>query len=102
MSPSLSSAAMPALLLCATSIVGAQTQTGTSAPRETVIVHDKDVAREEPGPNRGTGESVGYYSFGARSQTKDSASVKVYYILSGAGVLTVNGDVKPLKLTQPS
>src|SRR5215831_6251617 len=111
MSESLSRVIVPVLLLCATSAVGAQTQAGLSAPRETVILHDKDVAREEPGPNGGTGESIGYYFFGFRSATTDFAGIfrkrvlhkgasvglglqdrdEVYYILKGTGVLTVNG-----------
>jgi mannose-6-phosphate isomerase-like protein (cupin superfamily) len=101
---------MPALVFMSAIFAG---QSEITPPQriDTIIVRDQDVVVEEGGPNGGTGKSTGYYFFGRRSKILDfpgsfrkrvlhkGSSVgltqqtrdEVYYILSGTGVLTVNG-----------
>lgn len=73
-----------------------------------VIEHDADVARKQPGPHDGGGQTVGYSFFSAvpklnlvfrkrslkpgsaigyHEQTED----EIYYVLSGRGVMTLDG-----------
>jgi mannose-6-phosphate isomerase-like protein (cupin superfamily) len=93
------------------------------ADHGSVIERDGDVARREPGTHNGGGETTGY-SFFAR--VKDPALVfrkralhpgsgiglhtqtvdEVYYILSGTGELTLDGETHPVSagtaiLTRP-
>ena len=80
-----------------------------------VIEHDNDIARAEPGTHNGGGQTVGYSFFekvpnlhlvfrkralkpgsgiGYHEQTED----EIYYVLSGHGVMTLDGkavDVGP-------
>jgi mannose-6-phosphate isomerase-like protein (cupin superfamily) len=80
-----------------------------------IVQHDADVAKNEPGPHQGPGQTVGYVFFektpnlhfsfrkrvlkpgagiGYHEQTED----EVYYVLSGRGVMTLDGtptDVVP-------
>jgi mannose-6-phosphate isomerase-like protein (cupin superfamily) len=80
-----------------------------AADHGSVIEHDGDVARREPGTHNGGGETTGYSFF---ATTKDPAVVfrkralhagsaiglhtqkvdEVYYILSGTGELTLDGE----------
>ena len=80
-----------------------------------VIEHDADVATQQPGPHDGGGQTIGYSFFSAvpklslvfrkrvlrpgsaigyHEQTED----EIYYVLSGRGVMTLDGknvDVGP-------
>ena len=73
-----------------------------------VIEHDADVAKQQPGPHDGGGQTIGYSFFSAvpklslvfrkrvlrpgsaigyHEQTED----EIYYVLSGRGVMTLDG-----------
>jgi mannose-6-phosphate isomerase-like protein (cupin superfamily) len=73
-----------------------------------VIEHDAEVAKDQPGPHNGGGRTVGYSFFaevpklslvfrkrvlrpgsgiGYHAQTED----EIYYVLSGRGVMTLDG-----------
>jgi quercetin dioxygenase-like cupin family protein len=76
--------------------------------RSYLIEHDSEVAAVQPGPHRGTGETVAY-SFFAKAEgfhlafrkraLRPGASIgyhqqredEVYYVLSGRGVMTLDG-----------
>jgi mannose-6-phosphate isomerase-like protein (cupin superfamily) len=74
-----------------------------------MIQHDADVAKEEPGTHKGGGQTIGYSFFakapglpfvfrkralhagsgiGLHTQTED----EVYYVLSGKGEMTLDGE----------
>ena len=78
------------------------------APGGYVLEHDADVAKAEPGTHNGGGQTVGYSFFaktpklalvfrkralkpgsgiGYHEQTED----EIYYVLSGRGVITIDG-----------
>jgi mannose-6-phosphate isomerase-like protein (cupin superfamily) len=79
------------------------------ADHGSLIEHDADVSKQEPGTHNGGGETTGYSFF---AKVKDSALVfrkralhpgsaiglhkqdvdEVYYILSGTGELTLDGE----------
>ena len=81
-----------------------------AAPKNgSVVQHDADVAKEEPGPHRGAGMTTGYSFFtkaqnlpfvfrkralhagsgiGLHTQTED----EVYYVLSGKGEMMLDGE----------
>ena len=78
-----------------------------------VVERDVDVAKNEPGPHDGGGPSTGYiffekvpdlkFSFRKRVLHKGAAigyhlqkTDEVYYILGGAGKMTMNGKVFPV------
>jgi mannose-6-phosphate isomerase-like protein (cupin superfamily) len=73
-----------------------------------VVEHDAEVARQQPGPHDGGGQTIGYSFFsqvpklglvfrkralkpgsgiGYHEQTED----EIYYVLSGRGVMTLDG-----------
>jgi mannose-6-phosphate isomerase-like protein (cupin superfamily) len=75
-----------------------------------IIQHDDEIAKSEPGPHQGPGQTVGYIFFGEtpnlhfsfrKRVLKPGAGIgyheqhedEVYYILSGRGVMTL--DDKP-------
>ena len=80
-----------------------------AADHGSMVEHDADVARREPGTHDGGGETTGYSFF---AKTKDPALIfrkralhpgsaiglhtqkvdEVYYILSGTGELTLDGE----------
>jgi len=80
-----------------------------------IVQHDADVAKNEPGPHQGPGQTVGYvffektpnlhFSFRKRVLKPGSAigyheqgEDEVYYVLGGRGVMTLDGtptDVGP-------
>ena len=79
-----------------------------------VIERDSEVAKNEPGPHDGGGPSTGYiffekvpdlkFSFRKRVLHKGAAigyhlqkTDEVYYILGGAGKMTMNGKVFPVQ-----
>jgi mannose-6-phosphate isomerase-like protein (cupin superfamily) len=98
------------LLLLFTFWTGAslvQSQQPAPATEGYVIAHDRDVARNEPGPHDGGGPSTGYiffekvpdlkFSFRKRVLHKGAAigyhlqkTDEVYYILSGRGAMKIN------------
>ena len=73
-----------------------------------VIEHDKGVAAEQPGPHKGGGETVGYSFFskvpdlsivfrkralkpGSGIGYHRQAEDEIYYVLSGRGMMTLDG-----------
>lgn len=80
-----------------------------------IVQHDADVAKDEPGPHQGPGQTVGYVFFdktpnlhfsfrkrvlkpGAGIGYHEQNEDEVYYVLSGRGVMTLDGrptDVGP-------
>ncbi len=99
---------VPALVV---SSVALSSQAGAPAKRPLggyIIQHDSEVAKTEPGTHNGGGETVGYSFFagtpnlhlvfrkralkpgsgiGYHEQTED----EIYYVLSGRGVMTLDG-----------
>ena len=99
------------MLIGAAAVVGAQ----HAAKGGYIVEHDADVAKKEPGTHNGGGETIGYSFFaktphmpfvfrkralkpgsgiGYHEQKED----EVYYVLSGKGVMTLDGkpvDVAP-------
>lgn len=93
------------------------------APGGYIMEHDSEVARNEPGTHKGGGETIGYSFFAKapnlrlvfRKRTlKPGAGIgyheqkedEIYYVLSGRGVMTIDGksfDVTPgtAVLTRP-
>src|SRR5947208_3517814 len=83
---------------------------GLAAPQNgSMIQHDADVAKTEPGTHNGGGQTIGYSFFakaphlpfvfrkralhpgsgiGLHTQTED----EVYYVLSGTGEMTLDGE----------
>lgn len=88
-----------------------------------ILQHEKDIAKEQPGPHDGGGKTIAYpYFEGAkdfrmvfrkRILTPGSAigyhlqkEDEIYYVLSGDGLMQMNGEVFPVKagdavLTRP-
>lgn len=88
-----------------------------------ILEHEKDIAKNEPGPHNGGGETVGYSFFAKADSLKKTfrkrvlhpgAAVgyhlqevdEVYYIVSGTGEMQMNGKTFPVKtgdaiLTRP-
>ena len=73
-----------------------------------IIEHDADVAREEPGTHRGGGQTIGYSFFrnapglklvfrkralkpGSAIGYHEQHEDEIYYVLSGRGVMTLDG-----------
>ena len=73
-----------------------------------IVQHDGDVAKDEPGPHQGPGRTVGYVFFektpnlhfsfrkrvlkpGAGIGYHEQHEDEVYYVLSGKGVMTLDG-----------
>jgi mannose-6-phosphate isomerase-like protein (cupin superfamily) len=73
-----------------------------------VLERDRDVAREEPGTHKGGGQTIGYSFFrdtpnlamvfrkralkpGAAIGYHEQHEDEIYYVLSGRGVMTVDG-----------
>ncbi len=93
-------------------------------PQEKYILqHEKDIAKAQPGPHKGGGQTIAYpffegtegldMAFRKRTLKQGSAigyhlqeSDEIYYILEGTGVMQMNGDSFPVKtgdaiLTRP-
>ncbi|MFB9843276.1 cupin domain-containing protein [Mucilaginibacter ginsenosidivorans] len=88
-----------------------------------IFEHEKDIAKNEPGPHNGGGKTVGYSFFAKADSLKNTfrkrvlhpgAAVgyhlqevdEVYYIVSGTGEMQMNGKTFPVKagdaiLTRP-
>lgn len=97
--------------------VPASAQTSASAPQSHnatadkggyVLERDKDVAKNEPGTHKGGGETIGYSFFGKtpnlklvfrKRAFKPGSAIgyhlqredEIYYVLSGRGMMTVDG-----------
>ena len=105
---------LAAALFVTTSLSGLAQQPATR-PGGFIVEHDSDVAANEPGPHKGGGSTVGHSFF---SKTPDLRLVfrkrvlkpgsgigyhvqqedEIYYVLSGRGVMTLDGkpvDVVP-------
>lgn len=85
------------------------------APGGYIVQHDAEVAKEEPGTHNGGGRTVGYSFFGSVPNLKlvfrkralkpgsgiglhEQKEDEIYYVLSGTGVMTLDGktvDVTP-------
>ena len=96
-----------AIGIAATAIVGRMA--AQSAKGGFIVQHDADIAKNEPGTHNGGGQTIGYSFFakatglpfvfrkralhpgsgiGLHTQTED----EVYYVLSGKGEMTLDGD----------
>lgn len=103
---------LPIALLVGMLMVVAQRQ--ARAAEGYVIERDAEIARPGPGPHNGLGRSTGYvffervpnlkFSFRKRVLHKGASigyhlqeADEVYYLLSGSGKMTINGDTFPVK-----
>ncbi len=100
--------------LCTITIITRRQGSATAATKSTaaddgyVVERDAEVAKDEPGPHKGLGQSTGYiffekvpnvkFSFRKRVLHKGSSigyhlqeTDEVYYMLSGSGKMTING-----------
>jgi mannose-6-phosphate isomerase-like protein (cupin superfamily) len=88
-----------------------------------ILQHEADIAKEQPGPHKGGGQTIAYpffegtkeFDIAFRKRTLKPGSAigyhlqkedEVYYILAGTGVMQMNGDSFPVKagdaiLTRP-
>src|SRR5688572_29542201 len=99
----------PALLIACATAFGGRTDGASSV----VIKHDDDVKVVQPGPHEGTGETTAYRYFDEVSDAgvifrkralHPGASIgvhtlthdEVYYVLSGRGALTVDGEQREI------
>jgi mannose-6-phosphate isomerase-like protein (cupin superfamily) len=74
-----------------------------------ILEHEKDIAKEQPGPHDGTGTTTGYSFFSKAADLKivfrkrilkPGASIgyhlqkddEIYYIISGTGIMKMNGE----------
>jgi len=101
-------------LLCTITIIAIHQRSATASTKSTaaddgyVVERDADVAKDEPGPHNGLGQSTGYiffekvpnlkFSFRKRVLHKGASigyhlqeTDEVYYMLSGSGKMTING-----------
>jgi mannose-6-phosphate isomerase-like protein (cupin superfamily) len=103
--------------------VNATTQASAQPAEGYILEHDAEVAKPGPAPHKGPGHSTGYSFFEKAADFKQvfrkrvlhpGAAIgyhpqkedEVYYILSGAGVMQMNGKEFPVKpgdaiLTRP-
>jgi len=115
------------LLLVAIGSIAAQTRAAQppahKQPGGYIVQHEHDIARGEPGTHNGGGQTVGYSFFdktpgltlvfrkralkpGSAIGYHEQHEDEIYYVLSGHGVMTVDGkafDVEPgtAVLTRP-
>jgi mannose-6-phosphate isomerase-like protein (cupin superfamily) len=88
-----------------------------------ILQHENDIAKEQPGPHKGGGQTIAYpffegtegFHLAFRKRTLKAGSAigyhlqkedEVYYILEGNGVMQMNGDSFPVRpgdaiLTRP-
>ncbi len=101
-------------LLCTITIITMRQGSATASTKSTaaddgyVVERDSEVAKDEPGPHNGLGQSTGYiffekvpnlkFSFRKRVLHKGASigyhlqeTDEVYYMLSGSGKMTING-----------
>ena len=114
----------PALLAAALVGIGwTQASAPPAHPGGTIVEHDTEVAKAEGGPHNGGGQTVGYSFFRTTPQLSlvfrkrilkpgsgigyhEQKEDEIYYVLSGRGVMTLDGkavDVTPgtAVLTRP-
>ncbi|HEY7286501.1 MAG TPA: cupin domain-containing protein [Vicinamibacterales bacterium] len=106
-----------ALVFCLAFVAAAATASTQETKKKGgyIVQHDADVAKNEPGPHQGPGQTVGYVFFektpnlhfsfrkrvlkpGAGIGYHEQHEDEVYYVLSGRGVMTLDGtptDVGP-------
>jgi mannose-6-phosphate isomerase-like protein (cupin superfamily) len=101
-----------AIVLCAGIAIGAAGMRLAAQPARTkggfIVQHDADIAKNEPGTHDGGGQTIGYSFFdktpgmkfvfrkralhpGAGVGQHEQHEDEVYYVLSGKGVMTVDG-----------
>jgi mannose-6-phosphate isomerase-like protein (cupin superfamily) len=101
-----------AIVLCAGIAMGAAGMRLAAQPAKTkggfIVQHDADIAKNEPGTHDGGGQTIGYSFFdktpgmkfvfrkralhpGAGVGHHEQHEDEVYYVLSGKGVMTVDG-----------
>ena len=101
-----------AIVLCAGIAIGAAGMRLAAQPAKTkggfIVQHDADIAKNEPGTHDGGGQTIGYSFFdktpgmkfvfrkralhpGAGVGHHEQHEDEVYYVLSGKGVMTVDG-----------
>jgi mannose-6-phosphate isomerase-like protein (cupin superfamily) len=102
------------LLVAGGALLFFATQSKTNAAEGYVLQRDAEVAKDEPGPHNGGGPSTSYVFFDKAPDLKFSfrkrvlhpgAAIgyhlqetdEVYYMLSGAGKMTMNGKDFPVK-----
>lgn len=100
-----------------------QAEAQTSEPGKYIFEQDQQVAKEQPGPHDGGGNTIGYSFFDGvtdfktafkKRTLKPGSSIgyhlqkedEIYYILSGRGTMKMNGKTFPVKpgdaiLTRP-
>ena len=99
-------------VLCAGIAIGAAGMRLAAQPAKTkggfIVQHDADIAKNEPGTHDGGGQTIGYSFFdktpgmkfvfrkralhpGAGVGHHEQHEDEVYYVLSGKGVMTVDG-----------
>lgn len=81
----------------------------SSDPSKYLLERDREVAKEQPGPHNGGGTTIGYnffehaeglFTFFRKRVLKPGAAIgyhlqqedEIYYILSGKGIMQMNGD----------
>jgi len=74
-----------------------------------IVEHEKDIAKEEPGPHKGGGSTTAYKFFAGATNSKlqftkrvlhKGAAIgyhlqkeeEIYYIVAGKGIMTMNGE----------
>jgi mannose-6-phosphate isomerase-like protein (cupin superfamily) len=102
-------------LMAVVMVAAAGTFGDSKAPEGYIVEHETDIAKSEPGPHKGSGQSIGYNFFnkapgfklafhkrvlhpGASIGYHNQETDEVYYIDGGTGKMTINGntfDVKP-------
>lgn len=101
-----------AIVLCAGIAIGAAGMRLAAQPAKTkggfIVQHDAEIAKNEPGTHDGGGQTIGYSFFdktpgmkfvfrkralhpGAGVGHHEQHEDEVYYVLSGKGVMTVDG-----------
>ncbi len=87
--------------------------TGDLPIEKYILVHEKDIAKEQPGPHKGGGTTVAYPFFEGTKDLKMAfrkrilkpgsaigyhlqESDEIYYILSGQGEMQMNGKTFPV------
>ncbi len=101
-----------AIVLCVGIAIGAAGMRLAAQPAKTkggfIVQHDADIAKNEPGTHDGGGQTIGYSFFdktpgmkfvfrkralhpGAGVGHHEQHEDEVYYVLSGKGVMTVDG-----------
>ena|SRR5688572_22765652 len=111
------------LILGLATMLAIQAFTRDTPTEKYILQHEKDIAKEQPGPHKGGGQTIAYpffegtkdFNLAFRKRTLKAGSAigyhlqkedEVYYILEGNGIMQMNGDSFPVKpgdaiLTRP-